>query len=287
MKFAADCVPCLLTRVIYETDLIDPSRREEAVRGALSIIADGYPRGANSALLATKVHRRVYDIIGNDDPYLDLKRRSNDAAKAVLDKAERFVDRSEDRLEAACLVAIVGNIMDFGIDVGLEGPESFGRAFDEMLAQGIDVNEVHKMRAKVKAGSKVAYIVDNCGEIVLDRFLVQELQALGANVVGVVKGEAILTDATVEDLHQTGMIDVFDSHLDTGVFAVGLDLGRAPGLASFLVNCDLIVSKGMANFEYLSDQGLPDVIYLLRTKCRPVATAIGAEKGQNVVRMMG
>ena len=49
---------------------------------------------------------------------------------------------------------------------------------------------------------------------------------------------------------------------------------------------DLIISKGMANFESLSDRGYPRVAYLMRTKCQPVADAIGAGRDQNVVKII-
>jgi uncharacterized protein with ATP-grasp and redox domains len=286
MRFAAECVPCLLNRVIYETDLIDPGKREEAVRGALGIIAEGYPKGENSAKLATKVHRHVYHVIGNNDPYLDLKRRSNMAALSIVPKAEEFISRSKERFEAACLISIIGNVMDFGIDVGLDGPEAFTRCFDPLLAQGIEVNDVAKLRELLAQSKRVVYLMDNSGEIVLDRFLVREIQSMGVEVVGVVKGEPILTDATMDDLRSTGMDQVFDSFITTETFAVGLDLERVPTLNRILNEADLVISKGMANFEALSDEKLPHIAYLLRAKCNPVAAAIGAKKDQNVVRVM-
>lgn len=286
MRFAAECVPCLLNRVIYETDLIDPGKREEAVRGALAIIAEGYPKGENSAKLATKVHRQVYHIIGDDDPYLDLKRRSNTAALSVVPKAETYISRSKDRLEAACLVAIIGNVMDFGIDVGLDGPEAFNKCFDPLLEQGIEVNDVAKLREMLARSKKVIYLLDNSGEIVLDRFLVQEIQSMGVEVIGAAKGEPILTDVTLDDLRSTGMDQVFDSCITTGTFAVGLDLDKVPNLKRILNEANLVISKGMANFEALSDEDLPNVAYLLRAKCNPVAKAIGAKKDQNVVRVV-
>ena len=286
MRFSADCVPCLLHRIVYQTDLVAPERRDEAVEEALHIISSGFPRRENSAKLATKVHRRVYEIIRNDDPYKDLKVRSNQAAKDVLPVARTFVEGARDRLAAACQVAIAGNVMDFGIDVGMEGPEAFAKKFDALLGEGLQVNEVEKLRRSASCAKTIYYLVDNCGEIVLDRFLVEELRSYGAKVIGVVKGEPILTDAVESDIYDTGMDDVFDSWTTTGVYAVGLDLDRNQELAEMLGNADLVVSKGMANYESLSDEDLPRVAYLLRAKCRPVAAAIGAKKDDNVVRVV-
>jgi hypothetical protein len=110
---------------------------------------------------------------------------------------------------------------------------------------------------------------------------------MGVRVVGVVKGEPILTDVTEADLRTTGMDKVFDVCLTTGSFAIGIDtdlIGEELGLE--LDQADLIISKGMANFESLSDKKYPRVAYLMRTKCRPVAEAIGAGRDQNVVKLL-
>jgi len=286
MRFSADCVPCLLHRVVYQTDLVAPQRRDEAVEEALHIIAAGYPQGENSAKLATRVHMRAYEVIRDDDPYRDLKVRSNQAAMDVLPVAQKYIEAAQDRLIAACQVAIAGNVMDFGIDVGMDGPEAFGKRFGALLKEGLQVNDVERLRALASKAKVIYYLVDNCGEIVLDRFLVRELQGLGAKVVGVVKGAPILTDAVEGDLYDTGMDDVFDEWVTTGVFAVGLDLDRNSDLKDRLMRSDLVISKGMANFESLSDEALPRVAYLFRAKCRPVADAIGAKKDDNVVRVI-
>ena len=192
MRFSADCVPCLLHRVLYEVELVAPERAEEAMAAALELMAPCYRQGMNSAKLATRIHEAAYRISGSRDPYLDLKQRSNEAALAVLGKARALVEAAPDRLEAACLATIIGNVMDFGIDVGMEGPEALRGRFDALWAEGLQVNEVATLRRLLKRSKKVLYLMDNCGEVVLDRLLVEEIKKLGPEVVGVYKGEPIL-----------------------------------------------------------------------------------------------
>ncbi len=287
MRFSADCVPCLLGRVIYETDLVAPSKRSEAINVGLELVGPGFRVEENSAKLATRVHARVYDVIGSKDPYLDLKRRSNSAAELMLPKAREFVGAHVDSLRAACLVSIAGNVLDFGIDIGIDGPEQFGRKFDQVVSQGIGLDQVDRFRTLLEGANNVVYLTDNAGEIVLDRLLVEQIQYMGVQVHGVVKGEPILTDATADDLKETGMDKVFDSWSTTGQFAVGIDLDRIPKeLGQVLKRADLIIAKGMANFESLSEESLRPVVYILRAKCRPVAEAIGARKDDNVVKVV-
>ncbi len=286
MHIAAECVPCLLNRVLFETELVDPSLKDQAMAVAVKILAEGFRPGVNSAAVATKVHRAVYDAIGSDDPYLELKEQANQIAQSLYPRAEAFVNGSADRLEAACLMSIIGNVLDFGLGIGYDEPEDLSRKFDALVGQGLGTNDVERMKALLVRGSTVVYLMDNCGEIVFDRLLVNELQAMGVRVVGVVKGEPILTDVTAADLRTTGMDKVFDVCMSTGSFAIGIDTGLiGQPLLDEMERADLIISKGMANFESLSERGYPKVVYLMRTKCRPVAEAIGAVMDQNVVKL--
>ncbi len=285
MEITPECIPCLLGRVLFEAELCAPHRAAEAMRYGLAALHENYVPGANSAEVATKVHRRVYQTLGCEDPYAGLKERSDMVAASLLDRARDFIERSDDRLEAAVLVAIAGNVMDFGIP-GHDDPEQLRSDLDGILGQGLHVNDVGRLRRMLGPGRKVVYLTDNCGESVLDRLLVEELRSTGAMVVGVVKGAPVLTDVTMDEAPRAGLDKAFDEILTTGMFAVGLDVKRMDDrLRSLMGSADVIISKGMANYESLSDAGIGPIIYLMRAKCRPVAEAIGARKGDNVAKL--
>ena len=285
MDFSAECAPCLLRRILYQTRMVDPSKEEKVTSSCLRLVAKEWEPGVNSAALATKVHRLCYDMLEVDDPYAALKAESNRVAFSLLPRAEELVDSSKDRLKAACLVAIAGNVMDFGIG-GYEHPEELRHLFHELVAEEPEPNDLEKMRELLENAKEVLYLFDNCGEIVLDLPLLRELKAMGLRVTGVVKGEPIISDATWEDLSTSGADKVLDECLTTGIFAVGLDLDRAPeALKEAFERADLVIAKGMANFEALSDTDVKPIAHLLRSKCQPVAKAIGAKKDRNVIRV--
>jgi uncharacterized protein with ATP-grasp and redox domains len=251
----------------------------------LRLVGELWEPGIRSATLATQVHRLCYDVLGVDDPYAALKAEANRVAFSLLPRAEELVERSEDRLKTACLVAIAGNVMDFGIG-GYERPEELRHLFEELVSQEPEPNDVEVLRTHLKDAKEVIYLFDNCGEIVLDLPLLKELKHMGLRITGVVKGEPIISDATWEDLSISGADKVLDESLTTGVFAVGLDLERAPeALRQALLRADLVIAKGMANFEALSGTEVKPIAHLLRSKCRPVAEAIGARKDRNVIRV--
>jgi uncharacterized protein with ATP-grasp and redox domains len=266
--------------------LVAPDKADEAMAESLHVLSSDFPKGMNSAMLATLVHKRAYAISGSKDPYFDLKRRSDEAAEAVFPRAKMMVEAADDRLEMAVRVAIAGNVLDFGIELELEKPEELGKNFDKIVNEGLSVNDVNKASKLFRKGGKVLYLLDNCGESVLDRLLVNEIKRLGPKVIGVVKGEPILTDVTLEDAKRAHLDEVFDELLSTDSFAVGIDIKKVgPRLKKEFEEADLIVSKGMANFESLSDEPYRPVIFLLKGKCDPVTRTIGARRGENVAKL--
>lgn len=286
MKITAECVPCLLRRAIYEAQLSGPEKVPAAIRAACGVFARSYRPGAVSARLATKVHRAVYRAIGDRDPYRDVKRRSNEVALGLLPAARRIVERSNDRLRAAMLCSIAGNMLDFGIRSDMQRPEDLRHAFSGIIKDGLGIDDTRRARRLLRPGALVVYLADNCGEIVLDTLVFRELRRLGASVTLVVRGEPILTDATMEDVEELGLRAEVDRVLETGSFAVGVDLDRMPAaLRRALRDCDLVISKGMANFESFSGTKWRPVIHLMRTKCAPVASAAGAPMDVSIAKL--
>lgn len=285
MKVTPDCVPCLMKRVLFQARLLDNGCESDAVAAALATYAREYDEGKNSAAIATEVHRSAYKVMGAD-PYYQMKLDADRVAGEFLEQVTAYVDGSEDPFSAAIRVAVIGNIMDFGVGLAIERPEQFRDRFQSLLDQGIGADDTEKLRAKLKDSESILYFFDNCGESQFDKLLIREIQRMGVRVVGVVRGQAILNDVTAEDAHRIGLDKILDRTVSTGVFAIGADLSKAGGdLKEELEKADMIIAKGMANYESLSDQdaGIPKV-FILRTKCEPVARSLGVPADINVVR---
>jgi hypothetical protein len=130
---------------------------------------------------------------------------------------------------------------------------------------------------------------DNCGESQLDKILIRFLRSRGKRVVGIVRGEPILNDVTEEDAIRSGLDGELDLLLTTGTFYVGIDWRDVPpDVMREIEGCDMIIAKGMGNYESLSDEELPvPIAHVLRTKCAPVADSMGIPLDQNVVYVRG
>jgi uncharacterized protein with ATP-grasp and redox domains len=255
---------------------VNPELGYEAMKIAGEILLREFNANANSAQVANKVHRAVYDLLGTDDPYKEIKRRSNEIASKLYPQAEELVRGSEDPFKAAVICSIAGNVLDFGIRSKIGGPEELEHAFEEIYADGLGHDDTPRMKEILAESRDILVFGDNAGEIVFDRLLIKELKRFGGKVSYVVRGKAILTDATLEDARQFGLDELADEVLTTNAFAVGVDFNQLDDtLKSRLDGAGLIICKGMANWESFSDQDYKPIAYLVHAKCRPVAESMG------------
>ena len=277
MRFTADCAPCLMRRVLFQSRLEGNGREFESVKAAVDALSEGMDPDTPSVVIATDVHSRAYAALGSDDPYRRIKEEADEVAASYERMLEDAVESSDDPLRAAIMAAVVGNIMD-----------QFMSVFDGMMSQGLGHDDTDELREELDNVAGVVYMFDNCGESQLDKVLIRQLRRMGKRVVGVVRGAPILNDVAMEDALRIGMDEEVDRLLSTGKFYIGIDWDDVPGnLAEEIRSCGLIIAKGMANFEATSDRSLDvPIVHILRTKCVPVATAMGVPTDINVVKMV-
>ncbi len=286
MKACADCVPCLMKRILFQSRLIDDPNETRTMQDALNAYSAEFREGCCSAYVATKVHAAAYASMGCD-PYVKLKADADRVAAEFVPAAEDFINRSADRFAAAVRVCIVGNIMDFGSGIAIDSPAEFRKVFDSLLEQGVGSDDTVELRRLVDSSETVLYAFDNCGEVLFDILLIRELKAMGKRVVCIARGEPILNDVSQEDALRVGVDRECDRLITTGAFAVGFPEEISdPALKEELSRAGVLITKGMANYESLSDRdvGVP-VVFLLRAKCVPVARDLDVPVGTNVVRV--
>ncbi len=285
MKISAKCPACLLNRVYMECSIAtsDYAKIEEAVGEALKILTKEYEKKGVNALIATKIHRRVYEILGIKDPYKPLKDRANEVAKRNLPFVESFISKLADRFYGSVVASIIGNAFDYGVLGHRVAEEDFRSYFLRMFAKGLEIDDTKEIKKLCRG--KVVYVTDNAGEIFFDTLLVKEVKRISERVSVVVRGEPILSDATLEDARLSGMDKIADEILTNGG-EIGIDLELIPeDTKERIEEADVIIAKGMANYECLSESDLNNVAFLLTAKCEPVARDIGVEVGSMVAML--
>lgn len=285
MHMRPECVPCQLKRALYEASLVPGSDPNEVMQTALRVFNEYYPppEGMDNNEVSSMVKEAVYRTIGSKDPQWENKRRSNKVALGLLPVVERMIAESDDPLGTAVLAAVVGNVMDFGIKGSADSPEHLSEIFHTHFEEGLFMDNTDLLRKRLSEVDEVLYMTDNAGEIVFDILLIRELKKMGKRVVLMVRGEPILNDATLEDVEELALEKEVDRVTTTGHFGVGIAMGRAPqSVKDEIFGAQLIIAKGMGNYEGFADLELPPLIHLMRTKCQPVADDIGYPYQKNI-----
>jgi len=277
-----DCVSCLMGRILMEIREVDPSKEMEVMEACTKLLGQEFYDGVGSSECATKIHHLAYKLL-DADPYLELKKKSNEQALALFPKAKAYVEAAQDPFSAAVLCSIIGNVLDYGIDKRLDQPNFLLNKFDSLLEEGLAVDDSPKIKRALESAKNVAFFPDNAGEIIFDQLLLEQIRKFDVEITMVVKGEAILTDVTMEDVRELRLDKQVDRVIDTGTFAVGFPVWDIPTeLQDVIDSADIIISKGMGNFECFTELEKLPVAYLMRTKCKPVSEASGAPYDSNV-----
>jgi damage-control phosphatase, subfamily I len=282
MKLTDTCVDCLLSRVVFECDLASagPARTEETVAACRKMLESMRGSSLLHPQIASAVHREACRMIGNPDPFRDLKTAGNGQALGVCRNVRGELTTFYDFV----LASVIGNTFDYAVkdhDVTTD----FSRFFNDEFRKGLDIDDTARI---LDHCSQVVYLTDNCGEIVFDRLLVGFLKARGSHVTVAVRDAPILNDATMEDALALGFDKVADRLTTTGGGAeIGLDMDKMPAdLAKAIDECTIIISKGMANYESLSEyRNLPPVAYLMCIKCEMIAEDSGIARGSKIAKL--
>lgn len=278
MNTYPDCIPCILRATLAGARLVsaaDGAAWEVAAGG--SHLAASWDRSQPPILLGAEVGRLLRRIVGVADPYLAEKRAANTAALARYARWKSEIARAPDPLLHALRLAAAGNSLDLGLYARLDGTE-----VDAAAVLPFGRNDYDALCAELDRTSDVLYLADNAGEIVLDRILVEELVARGKEVTVAVRGGPTLNDVTTDDADAVGL-DAIAEIITTGSDVPGVYLDACPpAFRSRFRNAGLILSKGMGNFEGLSEESAP-LFFLFQAKCHPVAQEAGVGIGELVL----
>ena len=282
MKLTDTCVDCLLSRVAFECQLAsaDKACTEKTVSACQDLLLSMKDSSLFHPQIASAVHRKACEMIGNPDPFRELKAAGNKQAMSVCRQERGRLVSFHDLV----LASVIGNTFDYAVkDHDVTG--DFSRFFEDEFRKGLDVDDTAHI---IDLSQRVVYLTDNCGEIVFDRLLVGFLKARGSHVTVAVRDAPILNDATIEDALALGFDKVADCLTTTGGGAeIGLDVAKMPAdLARAINECTIIISKGMANYESISEyRNLPPVAYLMCIKCEMIAKDAGIARGSKIAML--
>lgn len=270
---------CLISRVALECRLAgaSPEKTESICSSCNDLLARIHNDPVPHPVTASQVHRHAYAMLGVADPYRELKRESTRQALRVCSEQRGCLRTFRDLV----LASVIGNTFDYGVKAHAVAGD-FAGFFREEFAAGLTIDDTEKIEPLCR---RVVYFTDNCGEIVFDRLLIEYLFRKGAAITLAVRDVPILNDATAEDIESLHIRRFVDTVTTTGC---GCEIGvrrdcMPDDLAEAFASATLIISKGMANYESLTEiSDLPPVAYLMAVKCEPIAEDVGVPRGSKI-----
>lgn len=279
MKTSFDCLSCMIRQSLdgIRRAISDPDQRVIAARRMLRELSL-LDFEASPPEQSGRLQKVLSEFSDDTNFYREEKARFTKVALDMLPALEQAVEESPDPFTSAVKLAVAGNVIDFGAsdNVTVDGVRAVIESALKSPLLGVP-EAFHEACTKAR---RILYLLDNAGETVFDRLLVERLPAGCVKLVA--RGAPILNDATLEDARMAGL-DALAPVLSNGTFFPGTVLKHCPdAFQEEFARADLIVSKGQGNYESLRETDRP-VFFLFRIKCSLVATDCGYPQGSNVV----
>lgn len=282
MRISAPCIRCLVER---QEERIRKFEDMDAKAGYLKEVLRiiGGSREQDSApVLVAEIQKKYEEYFGRDERYKQLKRLFNHRMLLLEKDIRSEIEKSREPLRYALTFARIGNYIDFGAmkEVDTEVlKELIGSAEADMVEEKVFA----QLTQELKQAKRLVYLLDNCGEIVLDKLVMEQLhrEYPRLRITAVVRGSEVLNDVTMADAVETGLAGAADI-LENGTDIAGTELSRInQKTRQALETADLIISKGQGNFETLNGCGL-NIYYLFLCKCDWFVSRFGLARNAGV-----
>ena len=268
MKVSAECMHCLVKRQAENIKKYpDEEKKAEYLGKVLGIIANNAAEEPAPVLLS-HIGRLHEAYFGKPFSFEELKKGYN---AMMLGKEAEIRERIAEAVAPLALAlrfAQIGNFIDFGAMDSVDDAKLM-----EFLEQAetlpLSENTYQTFSDDLKRAKKLVYMTDNCGEVVLDKLLMETIAEKFPHVecTIIVRGEPVLNDATMEDALQVG-IDACGKVIPNGTNIAGTYIPWVSAEAKMaLEEADILISKGQGNFESLHGCGL-NIYYLFLCKCQ-------------------
>ena len=277
MKATLDCLTCITTQTLRAARIATQDvALQHAILNEVMALIPQMDLEESPAALSLPAYALTAQRTGVADPYRQQKQEQNAFALAMESELREMVRSSADPLTAALHLAAAGNIIDLGV-TQTDGIDIHG-AIEQVMREHFAIDHSKAFRDSLAKCTDLLYLLDNAGEIVFDKILIEEL-IKHTRVTAVVKSGPIINDALMEDAEQVGLTALCPIIENGGAF-VGSPLHLVP--ETFLERmrqADVIIGKGQGNYETV-DEFPGDLFLILRAKCEVIARHMGVSYGQ-------
>lgn len=283
MKLTYECIVCMTKQIIKSTIMsTNDSAKQEKIMKKLFKEFSEISFEESAPYLGRIINKCINEELNIIDPYEKIKEECNSLAEEICKelKLEQLIKESKSPIDTACRLAIAGNIIDFSAHDYISD-DQIKLIIKNCLNEDIYGSSSQTLLNYANESKKILYLADNSGEIVFDKLLINELPK--EKITYVVKKDPIVNDAIMKDAIDVKMTDIVRV-IDNGSDAQGtiFSLCSKEFIKEF-EESDLIIAKGQANYETLSDIKNKKIFFLFKAKCAPVANYAKCKVGSLVL----
>ena len=277
MNLNSMCIPCMLTK---QQQLInhftDEDKKSEYIHQVLKVLYD-YAQTESSPWIGDQLHKLFREFWGESKDYTEIKHKFNKLVLSKEDEVERRIRQSSDPLKECINYVCAGNYIDFGVTSNVS-EEMFEELWQKAGDEEVSEEEYAHFCEDLANAKTLVYLTDNCGEIVFDKIFIRHIKEAypDLQITTIVRGEDVVNDATMTDAAEVGLTELVTC-MGNGNAAAGTLLKlMADASKQVLLNADVIISKGMGNFESLYGENL-NPYYLFLCKCELFTKRFGLD----------
>lgn len=275
MRIKYECLPCLVNQVIKVADMTKTKDKDALFHKVFSYLSTLDFNMTNPEVIGV-----TFDIlkkqINVEDPYRGIRQFYNKLFLDIQDEFEKKINQGMNPLEEAVKYAILGNIIDFN-PIHNNSLDDIMTFFNERENLKFEINDMTQMLDQLSEAKTLLYLGDNCGEICLDKILIKKLKERYPNLTVYfgVRGVPVVNDSILEDAYMVGM-DEYATIISNGDKSLGTVLKHtSQEFQRTFSEADIVIAKGQANYESLSETEKDHMYFLLMTKCAVIASDLG------------
>ncbi len=283
MHIETDCIACIFNQALRVTKALDlPPDEAKKLLDEAACMLPSFSMDLTPPQNATPMYERFAELLSTDDIYKTQKAEAIQKAEALLPYCREQIQKSQKPLHTAAKIAVAGNVIDLASEYTYDLEEEI----QKVLGTPFAIDHIDALSRQITQSRTIVYLADNAGENVFDRLYIETIKAHypDVKIYYYVRSRPIINDISYEDLKNDPIHQVAEV-IDSGVKTPGIviDAMQNEAKARFL-EADCIISKGMGNYECLSDYKEPTLYYLLKVKCQVVARSLQLQPGDLVCK---
>ena len=274
MKLQEACIECILGQARRVASKIGASKELTlSIESTALKHSQKFSFSKTPVQVATPLYEEIALLAGKKDLYDEAKLIATQQALEMLPKLKEMIEKSEDSLLAAGKMAVAGNV----IDLATQAEYDLTAVVDAVLQSEFGRDDFTLLFKDLKSAKTLLYLADNAGEHIFDALFMEKLNAVypQLEITYMTRGNAIINDVTLEEAKADGLAK-FATLKSSGMRTPGFILEDAPKeVAEFFSKADVVIAKGMGNFESMTEVSLRDVYHLFKVKCSVVSGFTG------------